>query len=175
MSHDIDLIVNHTELAQITAVADEISESRHFAGRKWRGSINDIHIDLYLPHQSRLGARLKVRVEHLLPHVETIDGWTVLSRPAHFVTKLAALLDRPDTLPGQKDRRELLALLNTGIDQGDVIEILRDAADLAEIDLPDLIQEAFTYLAEDLDSKDARRRLRTTATFGVRAAQPRPT
>ena len=34
-----------------------------------------------------------------------------MSVPAHVATKVAALLDRPDSLPGRKDRQELLNLL----------------------------------------------------------------
>lgn len=181
MSHDIDMIVTHAELAQITALADDVSESRHLAGRQclphrpaqhWCGSIDQVHVDLYVPHQSRLGARLRIRVERLLPYTETIDGWTVLTTPAHFVTKLAALLDRADSLPGQKDRRELVALLATGIDKYEVIDILTDATELDPAELPDLIHEAFEYLAEDFDSKAERRRLRTAATAWAKAAQP---
>ena len=79
-----------------------MSESHHLAGTKWRGTWRDIHIDLYAPYQSRLGANLQLRVEALVPHAETIDGRRLLSVPAHTATKIAALLDRPDSLPGGK-------------------------------------------------------------------------
>ena len=59
MSHDIDLIVTRPQLAALTALADEISESRHLAGRKWRGTLAGIHLDLYVPYQSRLGRHLE--------------------------------------------------------------------------------------------------------------------
>jgi hypothetical protein len=35
----------------------------------------------------------------------------VLTKEALFVTKIAAILDRPDTLPGRKDREDLIRLL----------------------------------------------------------------
>src|SRR5918996_1786141 len=57
MSHDIDLIVTHPQLAALTALVDEMSDSRHLAGRKWRGTLEGIHLDLYVPHQSRLAPR----------------------------------------------------------------------------------------------------------------------
>lgn len=169
VSHDIDLIVTRAELAQIIAIADEISESRHLAGRKWRGTINEVHVDLYVPHQSRLGARLRLRIERLLPHVEIVDGWTVLSRPAHFVTKMAALLDRPDSLPGQKDRRELLALLRTGLEADEVMTVLAETSEVEADELPGLVHETFTYLAEDGMDKAERRRLRAAASSWVKA------
>jgi hypothetical protein len=61
--------------------------------------------------QSRLGANLQLRVEALVPYAETAKGRRLLSMPAHVATKVAALLDRPDSLPGRKDRQELHALL----------------------------------------------------------------
>ena len=65
MSHDVDLIVTRGELAQIEVLVDELSESRHLAGTKWRGTWQGVHIDLYAPYQSRLGANLQLRVEAL--------------------------------------------------------------------------------------------------------------
>jgi hypothetical protein len=66
MSHDIDLIVTRLELAVLAALMDEVSESRHLAGRKWRGSLDSVHLDLYVPHQSRLGQHLQLRTERLV-------------------------------------------------------------------------------------------------------------
>ena len=70
MSHDVDLIVTRDELAQIGGMVDELSESRHLAGTKWRGTWRGVHIDLYAPYQSRLGANLQLRVEALAPYAE---------------------------------------------------------------------------------------------------------
>ncbi|HEX9889605.1 MAG TPA: hypothetical protein VGA69_09025 [Nitriliruptorales bacterium] len=117
MSHDIDLIVTHQQLATIAELGTDTSESHHLSGRKWRTTIDGIHLDLYVPYQSRLGQRLQLRIEHLATDVEIVDGWTVLDLPAHIASKLAALTDRPHTAPGIKDRYELAAL------------ILRDDAD----------------------------------------------
>lgn len=111
MSHDVDLIVTRGELAQVGRMVDEVSQSRHLAGTKWRGTWRGIHIDLYAPHQSRLGANLQLRVEALVPYAESVNGRRLLSVPAHIATKVAALLDRPDSLPGRKDRHELHQLL----------------------------------------------------------------
>src|SRR6266508_3990906 len=66
MSHDIDLIVTRAELATIGRLAVDMSESRHLAGRKWRATVDGIHLDLYVPHQSRLGRPFELRVERLV-------------------------------------------------------------------------------------------------------------
>src|ERR687892_2288813 len=104
MSHDIDLIVTRPQLAALTALVNEMSDSRHLAGRKWRGTLDGVHLDLYVPYQSRLGQHLELRTERLVRRCETLHGWVVLEVPAHLATKLAALLDRPESAPGDKDR-----------------------------------------------------------------------
>ena len=52
----------------------------------------------------------QLRIEQLTPHVRT-NGYRVLTSPARTATKIAALLDRPDSLPRRKDRHEILKLL----------------------------------------------------------------
>jgi hypothetical protein len=148
MSHDIDVIVDHGGLEAIRAHSDDVTSSSHLGGRKWRATIDGIHLDLYIPYQSRLGQRLGLRAESLVGYAETVDGWHVLSVPAHLATKIAALLDRPDTMPGEKDRSEILALLPEA-DGRSVIEVIETAS---EHDLPvlqdDLTKTLFEYLAE---------------------------
>jgi hypothetical protein len=59
--------------------------------RKLRATIDDVHLDIYLPYESQLGGKLRLE--------------------AHITTKMAALLDRYFSAKGQKDAREILALL----------------------------------------------------------------
>jgi hypothetical protein len=42
---------------------------------------------------------------------ETIKNWFLLDAEAHTISKIAALLDRPDSAKGAKDAREVLAML----------------------------------------------------------------
>jgi hypothetical protein len=160
MSHDIVLIVTRGELAQITGLADEISQSRHLAGTKWRGTWRGIHIDLYAPHQSRLGANLQLRVEALARYAESVEGRRLLSVPAHIATKLAALLDRPDSLPGRKDRHELQQLLGLPGASG-APEVIKAASLRTPAELAELVDRAFVFLAGDSSlARQDRARLR---------------
>ncbi|MHB1783157.1 MAG: hypothetical protein ACYCTE_10820 [Acidimicrobiales bacterium] len=104
MSHDIDLIVDHAGRDAVWAIAepDVRNASSHFRGRKWRATIDSIHVDLYVPFESVLGTVLQLRVEALVPFADGLDGHRVLDAPAHTATKLAALLDRPETEPGTR-------------------------------------------------------------------------
>lgn len=148
MSHDIDLIVTRPQLAALQAQVDEMSESRHLAGRKWRGTLDGIHLDLYVPHQSRLGQHLALRTERLVVHTEVLDGWVVLEPPAHLATKLAALVDRPDSAPGDKDRHEIMALLDQGVDSADAVGVVHDASARDPREVTQLIAQAFDYLGD---------------------------
>lgn len=148
MSHDVGLIVTRAELSQIRRMVDETSQSRHLAGTKWRGTWRGIHIDLYAPHQSRLGANLQLRVEALVPYAERVDGRRLLSVPSHIATKVAALLDRPDSLPGRKDRHELHQLLRLRGATG-CVEVIKTASMRPPSELAELVDRAFVFLAGD--------------------------
>jgi hypothetical protein len=164
MSHDIDLIVTRPQLATLTALADEMSESRHLAGRRWRGTLDGIHLDLYVPHQSRLGQHLELRTERLVRRTEVVDGWVVLEPPAHLATKLAALVDRPDSAPGDKDRNEIMALLGQGLDTADAVAVVHDASAREPAEVTGLIDRAFEYLGDLRLDRNQRRTLNQLAT-----------
>jgi len=174
MSHHVDLVVTRAELAQIGRMVDEISQSHHLAGTKWRGSWRGIHIDLYAPHQSRLGANLQLRVESLTRYAETVEGRRLLSIPAHVATKVAALLDRPDSLPGRKDRQELHSLLALpGATQAS--GVIKAASARTPEQIAALIDQTFVFLAGDSNlNRQARNRLRQMATQWRLDAGPGP-
>ncbi len=164
MSHDVDLIVTRADLAQIEGMVDEMSQSHHLAGTKWRGTWRGIHIDLYAPFQSRLGANLQLRVEALVPYAELAEGRRLLSVPAHVATKVAALLDRPDSLPGRKDRQELLNLLARP-DASGAAAVIKAASARTPEQIGTLIDRAITFLAGEASlNRQDRNRLRQMAT-----------
>lgn len=164
MSHDVDLIVGRPELVVLESMVDDLSASHHLAGTKWRATWRSIHLDLYVPYQSRLGANLQLRTERLVAHQEELGNYRVLSIPAHVATKVAALLDRPDSLPGRKDRLEILQLLEDPA-ATDAPAIIADASARAPDEVRLLVGKAFEFLAADPHVKRAGRdRLRRMAT-----------
>lgn len=110
-SHDIDVIVDHATLERLRSKF-QLEGSRHVGGQKFEVKLEGVGIDIYPVYQSKLGQRLQLPVETLLNHSEKVDRVRILSAEAQFVAKMAALLDRPDTLPGEKDRQEMWALLH---------------------------------------------------------------
>lgn len=168
MSHDIDLVLGRSQLAELEGMVDDLSESRHLAGTKWRATWRSIHLDLYVPHQSRLGANLQLRTERLAAHQERHDRYRVLTVPAHLATKLAALLDRPDSLPGRKDRVEILALL-ADPSTATTPMIIADASTRTADQQRVLLGKAFEFLAADPSvNRAGRDRLRRTSDAWLR-------
>lgn len=158
-SHDIDVIVGPELLSPIAEKYGALSVSTHIGGTEWRGEFQRVHLDLYVPDKSRLGSRLRLRVEDLQPHAESVKGWRLLSISAHLVTKFAALLDRPESGPGEKDRIEIWRLLEQEIAPEGVAEVLR-ASEAPAIQVVAAIREVFEFL-EDLElTRQERRRLR---------------
>jgi hypothetical protein len=161
-SHDIDMIVSRADIDTIRPHVNDLSESTHVGGRKWRATLRGIHLDLYVPHQSRLGERLRLRVEDLVGLGEEVEGWSVLEPAAHLSTKFAALLDRPFTQPGRKDRTEVLALLtDTGVRPGEVADVLMTSSELPPNDLVTATRQIFGYIDEATTDRRVRDRLRS--------------
>lgn len=144
MSHDIDLIVDHADLAVVGDLTGDLSESRHIARRKWRATWRGVHLDLYVPYQSVLGDRLALHTESLAPYAEVYEGHRMLGIDAHIATKMEALLGRERSATGQKDRLELRRLLQLG--GGGTPDVLRNASPHSPAELADLVAEAFQYL-----------------------------
>lgn len=162
ISKDIDLIIFSDEVrAKIESRVSDLSKSDHHQGRKWRGIVDGIHIDIYLPYESLLGNKLRLRVEVLAKYTDSgfHKGWKLLSLEAHTTTKLAALLDRPDSIKGEKDASELLRLIKRGVDVSRACAILVEAT-AGPIDLiPDYVERAFHLIAEKSGANKADRRL----------------
>ncbi len=171
-SHDIDIIVDHQTLAKLGAKF-QLSPSHHISGRKFEIKVEGVGVDVYPVYQSKLGQRLQIPVEVLIKHTEKIDRTRVLTTEAQFVAKMAALLDRQDTLPGEKDRREIWELLNSGqgVDFRVVAEILR-AGGWEGTRQSELLDQTFDLLGETGDlSRHDRAVLRLKRARAVEAAR----
>ena len=132
ISKDIDLIINSDSLRlKLKTVLSDYSENHHHGGgKKVRGTVDGVHVDAYIPHESVLGQRLKLDVATLAKHTESdvVRGWLLLTIEAHLVTKFAAVLDRPDSEKGSKDAREIVALIQKGVDSKRCIEVMFEAS-----------------------------------------------
>jgi hypothetical protein len=174
-SHDIDVIVDHATLALLRSKY-RLSPSRHLSGKKFEVVLDGVEVDVYPVYQSRLGQRLQVPVETLIAHAERIGHAKVLTAEALFVAKMAALLDRPDTLPGEKDRQEMWSLANSSspLDFGVVAGILEQSGYGQEARRR-LLTETFDLLEETNGlTKTGRLKLRLSRAAALTAMSVRP-
>ena len=150
ISHDIDLIVTPSSRYLLDSVVENLTDNSVHQARKFRGEVEGVHLDIYVPHESQLGARLKLKVEALAEYVDadTAPPWLLLTIDAHFVTKLAALFDRFRSEKGTKDAREILALLKEGVDPALALQILAEATDGPPADIPGYVDEMFRLIPQ---------------------------
>lgn len=149
ISLDIDLITSQESRHKLEQLMTDLSPSNNHQGRKLRATIDDVHLDIYLPFESQLGAKLRLKVEVLAeyPGELSFEKWTLLRLEAHIATKMAALLDRHFSEKGQKDAREILALLKLeGVDPAVAAEVLHRASTVDIEELPVVIGEAFDLI-----------------------------
>ncbi|HET8927641.1 MAG TPA: hypothetical protein VFN24_07400 [Microbacterium sp.] len=150
ISHDIDLIVTPSSRYLLDAVVENLTDNSVHQARKFRGEVDGVHLDIYVPHESQLGTKLKLRVEAIAEHVDAdiAPPWLLLTVEAHFVTKLAALFDRFRSEKGTKDAREILALLKLGVDPAPALLILAEASAGPPADIPGYVEEMFRLIPQ---------------------------
>ena len=151
ISLDIDLITSQESRHKLEQLMTDLSPSNNPQGRKLRATIDNVHLNIYLPYESQLGRKLRLKVEVLAeyPDEPSFEKWTLLRLEAHIATKMAALLDRHFSDKGQKDAREILALLKLeGVDPGLAAEVLDRASTVGTQELPSMIGEAFDLIGK---------------------------
>lgn len=149
ISLDIDLITSQESRHKLEQLMTDLSPSHNHQGRKLRATIDNVHLDIYLPYESQLGDRLRLKVEVLAEYPDQLkfEKWTLLRLEAHIATKMAALLDRHFSEKGQKDAREVLALLKLeNVDPTVAAEILQRASTVSIEDLPAMVGKAFDLI-----------------------------
>ncbi|AVG23400.1 Nucleotidyl transferase AbiEii toxin [Pontimonas salivibrio] len=162
ISLDIDLITSQQSRHKIEQMMTDLSSSNNHQGRKLRATFDDVHLDIYLPFESQLGSKLRLKVEVLAEYPDELsfEKWTLLRVEAHIATKMAALLDRHSSEKGQKDAREILALLKLeGIDPVIAAEVLDRASTLDIVNLPTMVGEAFDLIGAILPLSKADQKL----------------
>lgn len=162
ISLDIDLITSQLSRHKLEQLVTDLSPSNNHQGRKLRAMFDDVHLDIYLPFESQLGNKLRLKVEVLAEYPDELSfgKWTLLRLEAHIGTKMAALLDRHFSEKGQKDAREILALLKLeGIDPVIAAEVLDRASTVDILNLPTMIGETFDLIGAILPLSKADQKL----------------
>ena len=102
-SKDIDIVVEIKELQKLKAE----SLSKNDRLKKYEIKIEDIDIDIYVSHYSKL----TIPPEDLKKYAKKIEGFKVLSPEALMILKQGAYEDRKNSLKGEKDLVDIMSLI----------------------------------------------------------------
>jgi len=106
-SKDIDIVIDYDELAKIKGEFDLFKNERL---RKYEIKIEEIDIDIYLPHFSNLG----IPVEEIKNYAQSREGFLAPWPELLLVLKVYAFQERKGTVKGQKDLIDIFSLINGG-------------------------------------------------------------
>jgi hypothetical protein len=118
-SKDIDIILDYDELEKIRK---EYDLSKNDRLKKYEIIIDEIDIDLYLPFYSEIGI-LAEDIKN--DYVNNVEGFIVPKKEVLLILKEKAYLERSESAKGQKDKIDIISILNTGFDFKFYKEILK--------------------------------------------------
>ncbi|MFA5710749.1 hypothetical protein [Mycolicibacterium sp.] len=131
-TNDVDAIIVISDRQVVAQVLRDYSERPMSGGVKGRGTFEGIHVDVYFPYQSKLGDAARLDVATIAEYRGQRHGnWTLLTAPAQFVTKVAALLDRAAKSKGERDAQVLLTMIDSGVDGAESRRVFLRCAEAA--------------------------------------------
>lgn len=101
-SRDIDIII---DFATLEKWKQQFSLRKNDRLKKYELVIEEIDIDIYVPHYSKL----PIPLENM--RTTSIEGFTVASLEELLILKQAAFLERKASEKGEKDKIDILSLL----------------------------------------------------------------
>jgi len=107
-SKDIDILVNYDGLDKLRLLYHNVYKNERLS--KYEAVLEDIQVDVYLPHFSKIG----LPVEELMHHTKLVDGFTVLDPNYLMALKVITYADRKGTSKGRKDFLDLVSLVKSG-------------------------------------------------------------
>ena len=107
-SKDIDIVIDFDKLPILEKNYYVVKNDRL---NKYEASKEEIQIDVYLPHYSKIG----IPVEVLMRNTEYLEGFTVLASNYLLTLKFYTLKQRGRSVKGRKDFIDSIALINAKI------------------------------------------------------------
>ncbi len=102
-SKDIDIILDYDELAKLKEKYDVIKNERL---KKYEVKMEEVDIDIYLPHYSDLG----IKAEEVKEKTVLRDGFRLPWLEVLFLLKLYAWQSRRGSVKGRKDELDIFSL-----------------------------------------------------------------
>lgn len=104
-SKDIDIIINYDELEKIRK---NFSLNKNDRLKKYEIKIEEIDIDIYLPFYSNF----KIPLEEINQYACSIGGFLTLQPEILLILKQTAFWERQASPKGEKDKIDIISLLN---------------------------------------------------------------
>ena len=106
-SKDIDMILDYAELENFKRQYDLIKNDRL---KKYEAKVGEIDIDIYVPHFSNPG----MPAEEIAGYTTSREGFKVPIPEVLLILKERAYLERQNSIKGEKDRIDIISILQTG-------------------------------------------------------------
>ncbi len=104
-SKDVDIILPKIEELDILKRRYPLQKNDRL--KKYEVKFEEIDLDIYVPYYSKL----TLPIENITKLTTVIEGFTVVAPEVLLILKQGAELDRKDSVKGQKDRIDIMALL----------------------------------------------------------------
>ncbi len=104
-SKDIDVIIPDFKNLGLLKAKYNLIKNDHL--KKYEIKIEDIDIDIYIPHYSKFA----IPIEDLVFKTAKVESFEVVQSEVLLILKQGAELDRKDSVKGQKDRIDIMTLL----------------------------------------------------------------
>lgn len=119
-SKDIDIIIDYGQLPAVAKLYDLTKNDRL---KKYEAVREDVQIDIYLPHYSKIG----IPVEDLSAHTVKLEGFRVVDINYLVVLKLWTFTKRGNSPKGRKDFIDIVSLLSAEpCDYGQIKHVLQN-------------------------------------------------
>lgn len=103
-SKDIDMIIDFSELEKIKK---DFSLEKNERLKKYQIKLEEIDVDIYLPHYSDLG----MPTEDIVKKTTVVNGFILPEKEFLILTKLTAYKNRKTSVKGQKDLIDIISLM----------------------------------------------------------------
>jgi hypothetical protein len=106
-SKDIDIIIDYDQLGELKKEYEVFKNDRL---KKYEIKIEEIDIDIYLPHFSQLG----LKIEEIQNYCQSREGFKVPIPEILLILKIYTYEERKGTTKGRKDLIDIFSLLKGG-------------------------------------------------------------
>lgn len=126
-SKDIDIIVDYNQLAKLKRTLD-VSKNERL--KKYEAKIEEVDIDIYLPHYSNIG----FPIEEIKNYFQSVEGFKVPLPEVLLILKTYVWSQRKNTSKGKKDLIDIFSILSKDVIDWGKYKRLIEKYNLAEID-----------------------------------------